>query len=149
MNKEDNNLPINIINENQDLTKKESNSLLKSKLLIKYDYLIKDCNTNKTLLDLKNDINKKFNMKEYDYELFIGEQSLNFLSNDTQIIFILNKYKNNRIQIKSFKNILDSKKQIDNYEKLLTKKISLKIDDIKLLKLEYEKIQEDLKNIKK
>jgi hypothetical protein len=126
---------------------KESNSIFKSKVIIKYDFAIKDSNSNMTLLDLKKEINKKFNIKEDEYELFIGEHSLKLLSNEIPIVSLLNKYKTNNIKIQSYKTILDSKRDIINYENILSKKISLKDDEIKMLNVEYEKIKEDLNNI--
>ena len=137
----------NINNINKGLNQKESNSIFKSKILIKYDFAIKDSNTNMTLLDLKKEINKKFNIKEDEYELFIGEHSLNLVSNEIPIVSLLNKYKINNIKIQSYKTILDSKRDIINYENILSKKISLKDDEIKMLNVEYEKIKEDLNNI--
>ena len=134
-------------NINKGLNQKESNSIFKSKILIKYDFAIKDSNTNMTLLDLKKEINKKFNIKEDEYELFIGEHSLKLLSNEIPIVSLLNKYKINNIKIQSYKTILDSKRDIINYENILSKKISLKDDEIKMLNVEYEKIKEDLNNI--
>jgi len=135
------------ININKGHNQKESNSIFKSKIIIKYDFAIKDSNSNMTLLDLKKEINKKFNIKEDEYELFIGEHSLKLLSNEIPIVSLLNKYKINNIKIQSYKTILDSKRDIINYENILTKKISLKDDEIKMLNVEYEKIKEDLNNI--
>ena len=135
------------INKNKGHNQKESNSIFKSKIIIKYDFAIKDSNSNMTLLDLKKEINKKFNIKEDEYELFIGEHSLKLLSNEIPIVSLLNKYKINNIKIQSYKTILDSKRDIINYENILSKKISLKDDEIKMLNVEYEKIKEDLNNI--
>ena len=134
-------------NINKGHNQKESNSIFKSKIIIKYDFAIKDSNSNMTLLDLKKEINKKFNIKEDEYELFIGEHSLKLLSNEIPIVSLLNKYKINNIKIQSYKTILDSKRDIINYENILSKKISLKDDEIKMLNVEYEKIKEDLDNI--
>ena len=145
-------IDINYSSLNNNINKvhnqKESNSIFKSKIIIKYDFAIKDSsNSNMTLLDLKKEINKKFNIKEDEYELFIGEHSLKLLSNEISIVSLLNKYKINNIKIQSYKTILDSKRDIINYENILTKKISLKDDEIKMLNVEYEKIKEDLNNI--
>ena len=134
-------------NINKDDNQKESNSIFKSKILIKYDFTVRDSNSNMTLLDLKKEINKKFNIKEDEYELFIGEHSLNLVSNEIPIVSLLNKYKTNNIKIQSYKTILDSKRDIINYENILSKKILLKDDEIKMLNVEYEKIKEDLNNI--
>ena len=138
-------LKKNIIRDNNE--KPKNSSLFKSKILIEYDYIIKDLNKNITISELKKDINKRFNLKEDDYELFIGDNSLNLLSNDKSIIFLLNKYKSNKINIKAYKNIFDYIIEINNYENILTKKISSKEDDIKMLNIEYELLKEDLNNV--
>ena len=135
----------NIIKDNNE--KPKNSSLFKSKILIEYDYIIKDLNANITISEIKKDISKRFNLKEDEYELFIGEHSLKLLSNEISIVSLLNKYKINNIKIQSYKTILDSKRDIINYENILTKKISLKDDEIKMLNVEYEKIKEDLNNI--
>ena len=136
---------INIINNNN--KENEKNFIMKARIVLKYDFIKKESNKDITLFDLKKYINTKFHMQEYEYELFIGEHNINCLSNDTSILNLLNKYNLNKIIIKSFKNIIDILNELNNYEKFLTKKISLKDDEIKKLKEEHEKINEDLKNI--
>ena len=136
---------INIINNNN--KENEKNFIMKARIVLKYDFIKKESNKDITLFDLKKYINTKFHMQEYEYELFIGEHNINCLSNDTSILYLLNKYNLNKIIIKSFKNIIDILNELNNYEKFLTKKISLKDDEIKKLKEEHEKINEDLKNI--
>ena len=135
----------NIIKDNNE--KPKNSSLFKSKILIEYDYIIKDLNANITISEIKKDISKRFNLKEDEYELFIGENSLNLLSNDKSIIFLLNKYKSNIINIKTYKSIFDCLREINNYENILTKQISSKDDDIKILNIEYEHLKEDLNNV--
>ena len=135
----------NIIKDNNE--KPKNSSLFKSKILIEYDYIIKDLNANITISEIKKDISKRFNLKEDEYELFIGENSLNLLSNDKSIIFLLNKYKSNIINIKTYKSIFDCLREINNYENILTKQISSKDDDIKMLNIEYEHLKEDLNNV--
>ena len=116
--------------------------------MIKFELLNKEYNSNMTLSDLKKYINTKFNIKEYEYKLFLDENSINDLSKDISIQSLLNKYNSNNIYIKTFKNILDVNKELNNYEKLLSKKISVKEEEIKLLNTEIEKLTEDLTNIK-
>ena len=135
---------INIINNNKE---NEKNFIMKARIVLKYDFIKKESNKDITLFDLKKYINTKFHMQEYEYELYIGEHNINCLSNDTSILNLLNKYNLNKIIIKSFKNIIDILNELNNYEKFLTKKISLKDDEIKKLKEEHEKMNEDLKNI--
>ena len=137
---------INIINDNND-KEKEKSFIMKTKIIIKYDFIKKESNKDMNLFDLKQYINTKFHIQEYEYELFIGEHNINCLSNDTSILNLLNKYNLNKIIIKAFKNIIDILNELKNYEKFLAKKISLKDDEIKKLKEEHEKINKDLINI--
>ena len=69
------------------------------------------------------------------------------MSNEILILSLLNKYNTNKITIKTFKSIFDIKNQLNNYEKLLTKNISLKDNEINLLNIEYDNIKKDLQNI--
>lgn len=136
------------INKINDINDKEKESILKTRIMIKFELLNKEYNSNMTLSDLKKYINTKFNIKEYEYKLFLDENSINDLSKDISIQSLLNKYNSNNIYIKTFKNILDVNKELNNYEKLLSKKISVKEEEIKLLNTEIEKLIEDLTNIK-
>ena len=136
------------INKINDINDKEKESILKTRIMIKFELLNKEYNSNMTLSDLKKYINTKFNIKEYEYKLFLDENSINDLSKDISIQSLLNKYNSNNIYIKTFKNILDVNKELNNYEKLLSKKISVKEEEIKLLNTEIEKLTEDLTNIK-
>ena len=136
------------INKINDINDKEKESILKTRIIIKFELLNKEYNSNMTLSDLKKYINTKFNIKEYEYKLFLDENSMNDLSKDISIQSLLNKYNSNNIYIKTFKNILDENKELNNYEKLLSKKISVKEEEIKLLNTESEKLIEDLTNIK-
>ena len=113
---------INIINDN-DNKEKEKNLILKTKIILKYDFIKKESNKDITLFDLKKFINTKFNMQEYDYELIIAEHNINHLSNNTSILNLLNKYKLNKIIIKAFKNVVDILNELNYYEKFLTKKM--------------------------
>ena len=136
------------INKINDINDKEKESVLKTRIMIKFELLNKEYNSNMTLSDLKKYINTKFNIKEYEYKLFLDENSINDLSKDISIQSLLNKYNSNNIYIKTFKNILDVNEELNNYEKLLSKKISVKEEEIKLLNTEIEKLTEDLTNIK-
>ena len=128
-------------------TLEKSNYVLKTKLIIDFDFINRESNINMKLIDLKNIINSKFNIQEYEYELFLDEKSINNFPNETLIVDLLNKYNATKIIIKSYKNILDVQNQINSYEKLLIKNISLKDDEIKLLNNEYENIKNDLNNL--
>ena len=52
-----------------------------------------------------------------------------------------------KIVIKTFKNTIDIEKQLNDYENILSKQISIKNDEINLLKIENEKIMQDLNDI--
>ena len=136
---------MNIINDNS--KEKEKNSIMNTRIILIYDFIKKESNKDMTLFDLKKYINTKFHMQDYEYELFIGEHNINYLSNDTIILNLLNQYNYNKIIIKAFKNVIEILNELNNYEKFLTKKILLKDDEINKLKEEYHKIDEDLKNI--
>ena len=76
--------------------------------------------------------------------MLIGESLISDISNDTLVSSLLNKYKENNIIIKTYKNIIDVKKDLINYENILSKKISSKEEEIKLLVAENEKLKDDL-----
>ena len=129
------------------IIEQNESTLLKSKLIIIFDFIKKEQISNMTLLDLKKKINIKFNIHEYEYEILINEIPITNLSNEILILSLLNKYNTNKITIKTFKSIFDIKNQLNNYEKLLTKNISLKDNEINLLNIEYDNIKKDLQNI--
>ena len=129
------------------IIEQNESTLLKSKLIIIFDFIKKEQISNMTLLDLKKKINIKFNIHEYEYEILINEIPISNLSNEILILSLLNKYNTNKITIKTFKSIFDIKNQLNNYEKLLTKNISLKDNEINLLNIEYDNIKKDLQNI--
>ena len=143
-NKNINNVSPNnlIIKENKE--KQENSSFFKSKIIMEYDYNIKDLNVNMTISELKKDINKRLNHNDNEYKLFIGDNSIKVFPDSTSILFLLNEYKSNKIDIKSYKNIFDCTNEINCYENNLTKKISSKDDEIKKLNIEYETIKKDL-----
>ena len=117
------------------------------KLTFIYDLVISNQNRNMTLSEIKALIRKNYSLKENEYKLFIGNNSVNNLSNSTSIKDLLNLYKDNKIIIKTFKYIIDIQKEINDYEGFLNNKILLKSEEIKLLNTEYENIIKDLKSI--
>ena len=117
------------------------------KLTFIYDLVISNQNRNMTLSEIKALIRKNYSLKENEYKLFIGNNSVNNLSNSTSIKDLLNLYKDNKIIIKTFKYIIDIQKEINDYERFLNNKILLKSEEIKLLNTEYENIFKDLKSI--
>ena len=117
------------------------------KLTFIYDLVISNQNRNMTLSEIKALIRKNYSLKENEYKLSIGNNSVNNLSNSTSIKDLLNLYKDNKIIIKTFKYIIDIQKEINDYERFLNNKILLKSEEIKLLNTEYENIIKDLKSI--
>ena len=136
---------FNYSKKSLNLKKDANNSSLTTKIIIKFDFNKTESNLNFTLFELKNYINTKLHMQEYEYKLFIGENTINIFPNDTLISNILNKYNSKKITIKAFKTIIDVQNIFNNYEKYLTSKISLKEDEFKMLKAKNEQLKEDLK----
>ena len=100
-----------------------------------------------TISELKTEISKNYFLTEDEYEIFIGENSINNEPNNINVMKLFEKYKSNNINIKTYKNILDLKAQLNNYENFLSKNISLKTKDIDLLSKEYENLKNDLSNL--
>ena len=100
-----------------------------------------------TISELKTEISKNYFLTEDEYEIFIGENSINNEPNNINVMKLFEKYKCNNINIKTYKNILDLKDQLNNYENFLSKNISLKSKDIDLLSKEYENLKNDLSNL--
>ena len=124
--------------------KEEKYDKLDFKLISTYNLIINHSDINMTISELRKQINKNYSLKENEYQLLIGNYSINTLSNDTLVVDLLNKYKNNNIIIKTHKNIYDLQKQIIDYENFLTKNILIKNDEISSLNSEYENIIKDL-----
>ena len=124
-----------------------NNEKIKAKIIFKYDQKIEISTPKFTLSDLKDEINKAYSIQENEYYLLIGENNITDLPNDTDIYTLLAKYNEKKIVIKTFKNTIDIEKQLNDYENILSKQLSIKNDEINLLKIEYEKIMQDLNDI--
>ena len=124
-----------------------NNEKIKAKIIFKYDQKIEISTPKFTLSELKDEINKAYSIQENEYYLLIGENNITDLPNDTDINTLLAKYNEKKIVIKTFKNTIDIEKQLNDYENILSKQISIKNDEINLLSIEYEKIMQDLKGI--
>ena len=129
------------LNEN-----KNTSNDIKINLAYIYDINVK-ITEKMTLNELIVEINKNYFLSEDEYEILIGENVISNVSNNTLVLKLLEKYKSNNIKIKTFKNIFDLQNQLNSYDNFLSKNISLKTDDIKLLKEEYSNILNDLNNI--
>jgi len=124
-----------------------NNNKLHMKLFLIYDIklIVKDKKMN--ISDLKQEINKSYSVQDDEYDLYIGETCINNLPNDSPILNILNDHKDNKIRIKSEKNIFDIQDQVNKYENFLKRTISLKDKDMELLNSEHEKLLKDLNSI--
>ena len=100
-----------------------------------------------TFAELKAEISKYYLLSEDDYEIIIGQKCVNNEPNNVLVLKLFEKYNSNKINIKTHKNIFDLQNQLNSYENYLEKNMSLKSDEIELLKKEYETLQNDLNNI--
>ena len=99
-----------------------------------------------TLYKFKKEINKNLFLKEEEYFLFIKDTDITNLPKKTLIQELINKYKDNKIIMKSYKNIFDIQKQLKNYDNFLSEKILQKNNEIQSLQNEQEKITKELKD---
>ena len=97
-----------------------------------------------TLFRLKKQINQKLFLKEEEYNLYINGNDITNLSKKTLINELIDQYKDNKIIIKSDKNIFDIQKQINDYNNFLLEKINSKEKEIQLLKNQQESLINDL-----
>jgi hypothetical protein len=125
----------------------KKNDVIKAKISFIYELTINITKQKYLLLDLKEQINKLYSIKDDEYDLLIGEKLINDLPNNTDVLPLLDKYKVKTIKIKSFKNTLDIYKGINDYEAILNKNILTKNKDIELINAEYEKLKKDLYNV--
>ena len=126
---------------------KIDSSLIKTHIIFINETKINGINSDFSLLSLKNYINNKYSLQEYEYEVFIGENNINDYPDTTLILFLIDKYKTNSITIKTFKNAFDAQNQLNDYEQFLEKQILLKDEDIKSISLEVSKLMDDLNSI--
>ena len=144
MNKKDIKYSSSNLNKINDESNAYNNNLYEIKLIISFEFLMKEYNLNMTLIDLKKCINSRYHLKENEYEIYIGENNISNLPHDTLISNIIKKFNLKDITIKTFKNFFDVNKEFGEYERFLTNNISLKNDDINMLINEYKNIKEDL-----
>ena len=122
----------------------KKNDVIKAKISFIYELTLNITSQKYLLLDLKEQINKLYSVKDNEYDLLIGEKLINDLPNNTDVLHLLDKYKERSFKIRSFKNTLDIYKGINDYEAILNKNILTKNKDIELLNAEYEKLKKDL-----
>ena len=126
--------------------KNENNNNIKVQLAYNFEVKIK-IKEKMTISELRTEISKNYFLTEDEYEILIGDNNINNEPNNMIVMKLFEKYKSNCINIKTYKNILDLKNQLNNYENFLTKNISLKTDEIDLLSKVYENLKNDLSNI--
>ena len=134
----------NVINDD---INKEKGILIEVKLIMLFEFTKSKPNVNITLNDLIKNINLKFHLEEHEYELYIDNNFIYNLPPNTLLIDLFNKYQSNNVKIKTFKNIFDVLKEMNNYEQFLINKIQLKEKEIDSLNKEYKSIIEELQNL--
>ena len=132
--------------EQINIGKNDNNNIIKVQLAFKFEIKM-NIKEKMTLSELKTEISKNYFLTEDEYEILIGDNSINNEPNNINVMKLFEKYKSNNINIKTYKNILDLQNQLNNYENFLTKNISLKTKDIDLLSKEYENLKNDLNNL--
>ena len=130
---------INNINENNDINNIIINNEIENENIIINTTYTHNINLNfpenATLFDLKTQISKNFLIREEEYELFLGENSLNKVNNKKLLNEIINQFKTN-----SYKNIFDLKTQLIDYNEYLEKSIKEKQKEIEKFKKDYKEI---------
>ena len=79
-------------------------------------------------------------IREEEYELFLGENSLSKVNNKKLLNEIINQFKTKEFKIKSYKNIFDLKTQLLDYNEYLEKSIKEKQKEIENFKKDYKEI---------
>ena len=125
---------------------KNINTEIKVYLSFNYNSKIK-LSEKMTLSELKKKINKIYFLSDDEYQLFIGGNNINKEPNTTLVEKLIEKYNSKNINIKSHKYIFDLQNQLNSYDNFLTKKISLKTDEINFLTKEIANLKNDLNNI--
>jgi len=135
---------INNINENNDNNNIIINNEIENENIIMNTTYTHKINLNfpenATLFDLKTQISKNFLIREEEYELFLGENSLNKVNNKKLLNEIINKFKTKEFKIISYKNIFDLKMQLIDYNEYLEKSIKEKQKEIEKFKKDYKEI---------
>lgn len=122
----------------------EENTLVK--IFFSHDFKI-NFPKEATLLDLKAEISKRFLMREDEYELFLGNNSLYKINNKVTISSLIEKYQCSDFKIKTYKNIFDLKQQLIDYTEYMDKSIKDKEKEIETFKKNYNDLLKDLESI--
>ena len=100
-----------------------------------------------TLLDLKAQISKSFLMREDEYELYLGNNSLYKINNKISLSSLIEKYQCSDFKIKTYKNIFDLKQQLIDYTEYMDNSIKEKEREIESFKKNYNDLIKDLESI--
>ena len=100
-----------------------------------------------TLLDLKTQISKSFLMREDEYDLFLGNNSLYKINNKISLSSLIEKYQCSDFKIKTYKNIFDLKQQLIDYTEYMDNSIKEKENEIESFKKNYNDLIKDLESI--
>jgi hypothetical protein len=100
-----------------------------------------------TLLDLKTQISKSFLMREDEYDLFLGNNSLYKINNKVTLSSLIEKFQCSDFKIKTYKNIFDLKQQLIDYTEYMDNSIKEKENEIESFKKNYNDLIKDLESI--
>ena len=100
-----------------------------------------------TLLDLKTQISKSFLMREDEYDLFLGNNSLYKINNKVTLSSLIEKFQCSDFKIKTYKNIFDLKQQLIDYTEYMDNSIKEKEREIESFKKNYNDLIKDLESI--
>ena len=100
-----------------------------------------------TLLDLKTQISKSFLMREDEYDLFLGNNSLYKINNKVTLSSLIEKFQCSDFKIKTYKNIFDLKQQLIDYTEYMDNSIKEKEKEIESFKKNYNDLIKDLESI--
>ena len=100
-----------------------------------------------TLLDLKAQISKSFLIREDEYEIYLGNNSLYKINNKVTLSSLIEKFQCSDFKIKTYKNIFDLKQQLIDYTEYMDNSIKEKEKEIESFKKNYNDLIKDLETI--
>ena len=100
-----------------------------------------------TLLDLKAQISKSFLIREDEYEIYLGNNSLYKINNKVTLSSLIEKFQYYNYKIKTYKNIFDLKQQLIDYTEYMDNSIKEKEKEIESFKKNYNDLIKDLESI--
>ena len=100
-----------------------------------------------TLLDLKAQISKSFLIREDEYEIYLGNNSLYKINNKVTLSSLIEKFQCSDFKIKTYKNIFDLKQQLIDYTEYMDNSIKEKEKEIESFKKYHNDLIKDLESI--